>query len=347
MRKAFLMASAALLVFGGAAVVATEAHAQERVRYTGYFYGLENPSELADLIEANLRAHPDGRTMLNAAKCSLDGSCAAPINYLESFQAKDPHGGWTLENMAQKLRELRLDCDMEGIFQMDRLLVRPGTLLGITDLNGMSRSFYQGECAWVNPITGRPVLAENCTNPVGQRLDLNCVYVDFEVRNQGERSVIWQRRVRENDECFAYRRTSALFEADSPSAQWQEVPYGCVGRPCDFTRVNRALGGPHVAQGEIPLEGPGTYQIRLSPEEYLALCLKLYGPEGLSSSFAVGVRWDQDYLTRVGDERHARVFYETGEVRLQNISFNQPGGLAFWATTREDEAAIHASSYFQ
>ena len=106
MRTALLV-SAALLAFGGAAGMATEATAQERVRYTGYFYGLDHPRELADLIEAALERDPSGRTMIDRNKCRIDGSCAAPINYLESFQQKDPHGGWTLENMAEKMRTLR------------------------------------------------------------------------------------------------------------------------------------------------------------------------------------------------------------------------------------------------
>jgi len=340
MRTALLV-SAALLAFGGAAGMATEANAQERVRYTGYFYGLDHPRELADLIEAALERDPSGRTMLDRNKCRIDGSCAAPINYLESFQQKDPHGGWTLENMAEKMRTLRLDCDMEGIYQMDRIRVRPGASLGETDLNGMSRSFETDECAWVNPETGRPVLAENCTNPVGVRIDLVCVYVNIEVRDSNEYALIWQRRVRADDPCFAYRRVTRVFEPDTPSAQWHEVPRGCIGRPCDFTAVNEALGGPHVAQGQIPLDSPGLYQVRLSPDELPVFCVKYRLPNGdVRSSFAVGVRWSQDYLTRVEDERHARIFYSSGELRTQGIGFNQAGGLAFWASTREDEAAI-------
>lgn len=339
MRTTLMVFFAALLTFTGAA--ATEARAQERVRYTGYYYGLETPSELADLVEANLREHPDGRTMLDAARCRANGSCAAPINYLESFQQKDPHGGWTLANMAQKMRTLRLDCDMDGIYQMDRIRVAPGSSLGTTDLNGMSRAFADGECAWVNPDTGQPVLAENCTNPVGVRVDLVCVYINIEVREPEEFALIWQRRVRADDPCFAYRRVTRLFEPDTPNAQWRQVPRGCIGRPCDFTAVNQALGGPHVAQGQIPLDSPGLYQVRLSPDELPVFCVKYRLPDGsVRSSFAVGVRWSSDYLMRVSSQRHARIYYESSELRTAGHAFNGNGGLAFWASTREDEAAI-------
>lgn len=368
MRK-FLMAwaSAALLIFGFAteATAATENSAVEYtmdaatyndaiasaavddggiIRYTGYYYGLNNPSELAALIEESLRQDPTGRTMLNAAKCRQDGSCGAPINYLESFQDKDPHGGWTLENMAQNLRSLVIDCEVEGVYQMDRIRVVGNASLGETDLNGMSRTF-EDDCAWVNPSTGRPVLARRCTNPVGQRIDIVCVYVNVEVRDPSERELIWQRRVREDDECFAYRRVDAVYTPDSPSARWQEVPRDCVDRPCDFTAVNQVLGDPAVvAQGTIPVQ-PGIYQVRLSPDEYLVLCLKRFlGRDAVSSSFANGVRWDQDYLRLVGRERHARVYYESNEFESNDLEHDEAGALAFYASDVEDERIMQAGS---
>jgi len=311
---------------------------QVQVRYTGYYYGLNSPGELADIIARALATDPTGRSKISEAKCLLDGSCAAPINYLESFQEKDPHGGWTLENLVEKLRTLDLNCDLDGVYQMDRIIVR-GPGLGQTDLNGMTRSFEDNECAWVNPETGRPVLAGKCTNPVGQRVDLECVYVNVEIRNQNEDSLIWARYERENDSCFAYRRTSRLYEADSRTAQWQEVPNGCIGRPCDFTATNRALGRQNVAQGEIPLE-PGRYQIRLSPDELLVLCVKLKANgEVIGSSFASGVRWQQDYRL-VRGEHHARVYYESDEVEADELTLNGPRGLTFWASDREAEARM-------
>jgi len=365
MRKT-LIASTALLTIGlatGAHATTTEASATAsvttvaaapaaaRVRFTGYYYGLNHPRELADLIDRSLAGDSTGKTMINAAKCLEDGSCAAPINYLESFQAKDPHGGWTLENLAEKLRTLALNCDMDGVYQMDRIMVVRGTRLGRTDLNGMQRSFERlngrNECAWVNPATGRPVLAEKCTNPVGQRVDIQCVYVNVEIGDSRERSLIWARYERVNDECFAYRRVSRPFEPDSPTAQWQEVPNGCVGRPCDFTAVNQSLGRQQVAEGEIPLDSTSHYQIRVSPDEFLALCVKLQ-EEGVvvRSSFASGVRWQQDYQL-IGRQWHARVYHESNQMKAAGLDFNEPRGLAFWASSRADEAQMRGLSRAQ
>ncbi len=361
--RTLLMSSAALLSFGcataanattmelpefSAATVVSTAVAssvvieppapEARVRYTGYYYGLDNPTELAVLIDRALESDPTGKTMINAAKCLEDGSCAAPINYLESFQAKDPHGGWTMENLAEKLRTLVRDCDMEGVYQMDRVKVQ-GPGLGLTDLNGMTRSFEDGECAWVNPATGRPVLAGKCTNPVGQRVDLKCVYVNIEVRDPREFGVVWARYEEETDPCFAYRRVSRLYEPDSPTAQWQEVPNDCIGRPCDLTDVNRALGRHQVADGTIPLDSPGNYQVRLSPDELLVLCLKLRDRGTVTSSFASGVRWQQDYQL-VGREWHARVYYRSDEAVNDGHSLSGPRGLTFWAADRQAEAQM-------
>ncbi|MDQ1299972.1 MAG: hypothetical protein QG636_640 [Patescibacteria group bacterium] len=325
----------ALLFFGWA--VAGPASAGQ---YKGYYYGAQSPTEIAVLVERSLATDPTGRTMLDAAKCRRDGSCAAPINYVESFRAHDPRGNVTLQNLGAYLRSLRIDCTISGRYQMDRIIFRSGTL-GQTDVNGMSRSFLRNECAWVNPETGRPVLAQNCANPVGMEVNLECVYENIEVRNPAESSVIWSRYNRENDPCFAYRRVSRLYEPDSPRAVWQEVPNGCVGRPCDFTAVNRSLGRQQVAQGEIQLDSPGFYQIRLSPDELLVLCLKLrVNGQVVGSSFASGTRWQQDYQ-RIGREWHARVYYESDEVVADGLTLNGPRGLTFWASDREDEAVMN------
>ena len=362
--RTVLVSSAALLVLGCAtaanatttelpeeilveAVVTTELEAAiaavieppvlvPQVRYTGYYYGLDNPGQLADIIDQALRDDPTGRSKINEAKCLADGSCAAPLNYLESFQDKDPHGGWTLENLAEKLRTLALNCDLDGVFQMDRIIVR-GPGLGQTDLNGMTRSLEDGECAWVNPATGRPVLAGKCTNPVGERIDIVCVYVDIEVRNPREFAVVWARYEEETDPCFAYRRVSRLYEPDSPSARWQVIPDNCIGRPCDLTQVNRALGREQVADGAIPLDSPGRYQIRLSPDELLVLCLKYRNEQGqVESSFAAGFRWQQDYQL-VGREWHARGYYRSDEAVNDGHSLSGPKGLAFWAADVQAE----------
>ncbi len=306
--------------------------------YKGYYYGASSPQEIATLVERSLAIDPTGRTMLDAAKCRRDGSCAAPINYVESFQARYPRDGVTLQTLVAYLRRLVIRCNFVGEYQMDRIIYRSGSL-GRTDVNGMSRAFLRQECAWTNPDTGLPVLAQNCANPVGQRVDLHCVIVNVEVTDPRENALIWARYRREDDECFAYRKVTTLYEPDSPTAVWTPVQNGCIGRPCDFTDVNRALGATQQAQGELMIDEPGTYQIRLSPDELLVLCSKLLDRGIVRSSFAVGVRWQQDYQLIQG-QWHARVYHESAQAAADGITLNQPRGLAFWASNRQAEAEM-------
>lgn len=329
MMRSALIALALLVLGWAASASATD--------YKGYYYGAKSPQEIAALVERSIQNDSTGRTMLDAAKCRKDGSCAAPINYLESFQAHDPLAKLTsVAQLPAYLRKLVIDCSVAGEFQMDRIIFRSGTL-GKTDVNGMSRSFLKKECAWINPETRRPVLAENCANPVGQRVNLECVYTNIQV--DAEHSVIWARYKRPDDPCFAYRRVSRTFERDSARALWHTVPNGCVGHPCDFSQVNAALGARQVAQGEIPLDGPGYYQIRLSPDELLVLCLKLWDERILRSSFASGIRWRTDYKL-VGREWHARVYHVSDQLAKDGLRFNEPRGLVFWASNRDAEAEM-------
>ena len=313
-------------------------HATSTVRYTGYYYGATDPQQLANLVERALRRDPTGRTMLDPAKCIRDGSCAAPLNYVESFNAHDPEGGWTLENLVAKLRQLRLDCHVEGIYQMDRIALAARSSFGRSDINGMSRSFRPNECAWVNPETGRPVLAQHCTNPVGIRIDLDCVYHDIEVRDASEYALIWARYDRETDRCFAYRWVDQLYQADSSRAVWLNMPRGCIGRPCDLSADNAILGREQMTQGQIPVRR-GRLQVRVDRNAFLVYCLKRRTQFGVASSFAVGVRWQMDYRF-VNRAWHARVYYNTNDMLADGRRLNGPDGIALYASTREMEEAM-------
>lgn len=332
MRIVFL--ALALLIFGWAA----QAEASPN---KGYYYGAKNPGQIADLVEKSLARDPSGKTMLDAAKCRRDGSCAAPINYVESFQSHDPQAQVTLQNLVAYLRSLVIDCTVKGKFQMD-LIVWTGGSLGRTKVNGLARKFLKNECAWVNPETRRPVLAQNCANPVGQQLEIVCVYINFETRDSAERAVAWERIKRATDPCFAFRKVSKLYEADSPTATWHNIKPGCIGKPCTFDNYNRTFGYRQKSQGMIPLGGPGFYQIRLSPEEILALCLKSWDHGPVRSSFTAGARWQQDYR-KVGREWHTRVYYGSSELAADNLTISGPKGLLFWASSVEDERKIIGS----
>lgn len=314
------------------------------VRYTGYIYGVKTPADLADKVAANLTRDTTGRTLIDPEQCKRqkEAGCAAPINYLESFQKHDPQAGLTsVSQLPDYMRSLTLNCNMKGVYQMDRIIYA-GSGVGKTDVSGMSRSFLSGECAWVNPETGRAALAQNCTNPVGQRIDLVCVLYNFETRSSSEFAVIWERVRRKDDPCFAFRKASRMYEPDSPKAVWQHVRPGCIGKPCDFGPFNRMYGYTTASQGQIPLAGPGVYQFRLSPDEILAICVKSGDRQLPHTSFTAGGRWRQDYEQHSGTMQ-TRVFYTLREAKAAGHGFGEPKSLFLYAADKAEERQITGS----
>lgn len=325
----------ALLIFGWAA----QAQASQ---FKGYYYGAKSPGEIAALVETSLAKDSTGMTLLSEDNCRTKGGCARPVDYMTSFAAHDPQGApKSLAELPGYLRKLVIRHDFQGKYQMDRIVYGRG--VHRADVNGMSRTFLKGEAAWVNPETGRPVLAENCANPVGVRIDLDCVYIDAEIRHPSEFSLVWARYEKPDDKCFAYRRVNRLFQADSPTAQWLNPPRGCIGRPCTLDAVNQVLGRRQVAQGQIPVR-TGIYQIRLSRNEFVVLCLKSRTQSGVASSFSAGVSWQQDYQL-VGREWHSRVYYLSDELRRDDLRLgNGPRSSVFYASTKSDELVMQGVS---
>ena len=131
-----------------------------------FLKGVNSPSELAGKIEASLAKDPKGTTMLDAARCKKDGSCARPLDYLMTLQQSDPDA--RLTDVAQVpvfLRTLRVTDAPTGEYWISCL--KP-TGKGAYEpvLHCLSRSFKPGEKAWVNPKSGRIVFASDCTNPI-------------------------------------------------------------------------------------------------------------------------------------------------------------------------------------
>lgn len=316
---------------------AAPAHASQ---YKGFYYGAKSPQELATIVERAIARDPTGKTMLDAAKCRRDGSCAAPINYVESMRTHDPYGNWSLENLVEKMRGLRLDCTVTGKYQMDRIIWTSGPL-GSTDINGMSRAFKRNECAWVNPETGAPVLAQDCANPVGQRIDVDCVVINFQTTIPSERMVDWQRRRSATDECFAYRRVSRIYESQFSGPSWQPIRANDLNGPCSFCEYNRAFGYKGVATGSIRLE-VGYHQIRIARNEPIDLCLKSWDHGQVRSSFTNGMNWPNEYSLK-GREHHARVFYSSDEMEAAGLLVGQPKARLWWASNAAAEVRIHES----
>jgi len=191
----------------------------------------------------------------------------------------------------------------------------------------------------VNNVQYEAIIPDVCNNLAGRRIpppDNDCVYHDVEIRQ--EATLIWARYDSASDECFAYRSVDRVYQLDSPDARWNPIEPGCIGRPCDLTRMNRAFGRQNVSQGQLHLE-PGLYQVRLRRNQFMGYCEKLLNGGVVLSSFGVGVRWQQDYRL-VGSEWHARIYYESGQMRADGKELNAPGGLAFWASNAQDEALM-------
>lgn len=310
--------------------------------YRGYWYGARSPQELAGIIARSLRSDRTGRTMLSAERCRQNGSCAAPINYVESMRAHDPYGNWTLDNLVEKMERLVLRCNLTGVYQMDRIIYTGGRL-GRTDVSGMSRSFdREGGCAWVNPDTGAPVLAPDCANPVGQRIDIDCVVIILETRIAEEQIVDWQRRRSATDQCFAYRRVARPYESQFTGPTWIPIRAGRIGNDdCSFCDYNRTFGYRPVSEGSIPLER-GFTQIRIARNEPIDWCLKSWDWGSVRSSFTNGINWPDGY-SLVGREHFARIYYSSAEMEAAGFRLGQPKARFWWAVNAADEARIRAS----
>lgn len=196
----------------------------------------------------------------------------------------------------------------------------------------------------VDNVLYEAIIPDVCNNLGGRRKpppEIDCVYHDIEVRE--EAMLIWARYDSAGDECFAYRSVDRVYQPDSPDAQWIPIEPGCIGRPCDLTQVNRALGRQNVSQGQLQLE-PGNYQVRVRRNEFMAYCEKVVNGTTVLSSFATGVRWQQDYR-QIGSQWHARIYYESGQLQADGKELNAPGGLALWASNARDEALMRGLAY--
>jgi hypothetical protein len=162
---------------------------------------------------------------------------------------------------------------------------------------------------------------------------LVCVIVNFEVKV--EDTAAWERIRRPTDPCFGWRKVNQLYQVSSEGPKWNPMTRGCV-RPCDFAEYNRQYGYTQASAGTIPLNGPGFYQVQLSPGEIFVLCVK----HARGSSFPAGARYEHDYDLIKGQEQ-ARVFYNSSEMEEAGFALNAPKGLLFYASDEAAERRIH------
>ena len=130
--------------------------------------GYENPTALARAVRVSARTDPDGLRPIDPSKCLRNGySCASAKQYVEGFKRSDPTGtrNLTVANLPEYLEGLVAGTP-EGEFWMACLQKNTGTAIW----NCLARSLHNGERAWQNPVTGKFVLAGDCTNPMGEKV---------------------------------------------------------------------------------------------------------------------------------------------------------------------------------
>ncbi|MES2668161.1 MAG: hypothetical protein V4644_00500 [Patescibacteria group bacterium] len=292
------------------AAVSTAAADAGRTRFTGYYYGIRDQNHLADLIEEALRRNPDGTEMIDAARCLANSSCAAPVNYLESFQAHDPDAGLTsVSQLPAYLRSLVVDCtiDRAHVFEMDRIILRPGQDVGVADVSGMSRTFHKGECAYVNPRTRRPVLAQDCANPIGGMLEEPCPVLVLPIPANGSRvSGAGVGTYRGDSDCgTAFSRPGTgtdgrVFDLERLTPLAEDAAH-----PCDWEQVVQYLGlqrsqvhGCFVTpEGWIAIEMDRSI---LKPGAVFVICITL--PDGRTVTLGIDV--SRDDFVRAPDGRY-------------------------------------------
>jgi hypothetical protein len=130
------------------------------------------PAKLAARVRASLEKDPSGHEYINPEGCAKNGSCATPLAYLLMFQNDDPKAAETrlktVADLPDYLASLTITDAPLGKYWM--------ACLKFTNKNPdnhwqpiakcIARAFKPGEHAWMDPVTKRIVLAEDCTNPV-------------------------------------------------------------------------------------------------------------------------------------------------------------------------------------
>lgn len=122
------------------------------------------PQSLANAIERSLAEDPAGGGIIDGT------ACTRPIHYWEAIEeANDDIRFNSFADMVSFIRSLvRMEgasSQYPGSYSMARTL---GTVGGECrlDMIGYSRGFRLGEDVWMDPKTGKPILAEDCANVV-------------------------------------------------------------------------------------------------------------------------------------------------------------------------------------
>lgn len=303
-----------------------------------------NPQEtFARMLEVSLTRASDGSMPIPGATESF----AKPVDVYETLRRLNPNAGpgfiaehptpRQLQEMVAYIRTLRLRRLTATSRFFNTTVSRRGGVRHIV-YDGVD-TLRAGVEVLADPQTDDAIFKRDCGNGLGQ-----CVYIDFEIRDPREFEVLWERIVHAGDHCFGWRRVDRLFQHDSEEARWNRV---VASQICDsdcngFAEANQIIGRQPAAEGTLPVE-PGIYQIRLIRNERVLLCLKYRNGNGVGSSFTVGVSWQRGDYQRVGEEWHARVYYQSRELIDDGVVLgNGSRSLVWYASTREHEQQMNA-----
>ncbi|MDP2651749.1 MAG: hypothetical protein Q8O94_01290 [bacterium] len=159
-----------IMVFVVLALVALANAAQGAGTGMPMMKGLENPTELATMVDSSLKSDPTGKALLNPARCKKDGSCATAHDYFYGIQLAHPSAKLgNIAELSRYLRSLVKKPAPSGEWYISRLLVRGEK--HTYDAKGWHRAFLKDESVWVDPNTGELILAGDCGNVIGVALN--------------------------------------------------------------------------------------------------------------------------------------------------------------------------------
>lgn len=258
MIKRLIALIASLLVFGA---LATPAEAGNRHRFV---VGIETPVQLAGLIQQSLEKDKSGKSAVSAESCSKR-ACATPADYLAMFAESDPEAGLTSVNqLPEYVRALVIRKAPPGRYWM-ACKTGNGSAASKPMWNCLARAFHAGETAFVNPKTGRIVLARDCTNPVGKEdVPVRCVEKHVFLKEGDEFHSGWL-----GPDAFPQGNCiPAILKAGE--TEWSNTHLDeCPRDQCDWSGPARDLGGVKVWSNpriSFVAERTGEYIIRLPVE---------------------------------------------------------------------------------
>lgn len=193
-----------------------------------YGVGYANPTELARTVRKSFVTDPDGKYPVNSTRCLPNGySCASARQYLEGFQKADPGAGLRTVDQLPGYLETLVEGYPEGDFWMSCLV--KGTRREMWDC--LSRPLDKGERAWMNPKTGKFVLAGKCTNPMGEKVPPKdrCVEIHYwlEVNDEVHIALLGPEPL-PNSKCLAILKAG--------ETEWSNVLLDeCPRRGCDYS----------------------------------------------------------------------------------------------------------------